>query len=322
MSLIDKNLTAQTNQESRISIIKKVEALTGRRLICYVTALNRENASLTSEDKTGFSDLLEGVDGDGIDVLVNSPGGFAEVTESIVGMLRSKYKSVRFVIPNSAKSAATLLALSGDAILMDARSELGPIDPQVSYMTRQGPKREAAEAIIEGFNAAKEAVKKEGAATVPAYIPLLENYSVGLLQACANAKKLSETLALGWLSNYMFAGDDSDRAAKVTEYFASHKETLSHGRAIRIDTCERLEMNVINLDKEEHRPLRDLIWSLWCHYELHLERAPMVTKLYENSSGCTVQKQSAQFQIIMPNPGVLPGLPGGPPVGPKRPSGK
>jgi ClpP class serine protease len=66
-----------------------------------------------------------------LDFLINSPGGFAEVTESIAGMIRSKYKHVRFAIPNMAKSAATLLVLSGDELLMDHRSELGPVDPQV-----------------------------------------------------------------------------------------------------------------------------------------------------------------------------------------------
>ncbi|MQY59252.1 MAG: hypothetical protein GH144_06555 [Clostridia bacterium] len=38
---------------------------------------------------------------------------------------------MRFLIPHTAYNAATMLALSGDEILMDDRSTLGPIDPQI-----------------------------------------------------------------------------------------------------------------------------------------------------------------------------------------------
>jgi hypothetical protein len=325
MSLIDDaTLQDPTKaQAKRIDLIRQIEAVTKRRLLVYIA---KGDASLTPDDKTGFSDLIEGVDVDEVDILINSPGGFAEVTEAIVGMLRAKYKSVRFTVPNSAKSAATLLALSGDTILMDSRSELGPIDPQVSYMTRHGRKQEAAEAITEGFNSAKKSLMSEGPTATPAYLPLLEQYTIGLLQACHNAKKLSETLATEWLTKYMFAGKAGATEPKaIADYFGSHKETLSHGRAIMKEKCQALGMDILDLDKPENTKLRDMIWKLWCHYELHLERAIAVTKVYENSSGCMIQKLSAIIQIA-PAPSApprqsfpprapgspMPGLPGAP----------
>ena len=39
---------------------------------------------------------------------------------------------MKFIIPRYAKSAATLLALSGDKLILDKPSELGPLDPQWS----------------------------------------------------------------------------------------------------------------------------------------------------------------------------------------------
>ena len=64
-------------------------------------------------------------------VLLDTLGGYIEVVSRIVDTLRYHYDVVAFIIPNSAYSAGTVLAMSGDSIHMDYYSRLGPIDPQV-----------------------------------------------------------------------------------------------------------------------------------------------------------------------------------------------
>src|SRR5262245_3540696 len=64
-------------------------------------------------------------------MVVTTPGGSIETTERIVNLVRHHYPEVVYVIPNLALSAGTVLAMSGDAILMDYFACLGPIDPQV-----------------------------------------------------------------------------------------------------------------------------------------------------------------------------------------------
>jgi len=141
--------------DKRLELIKKVEAITKRPLLVYVADVNKAESILKPEDKTGFSDLIEGIREKQVDLFINSPGGFAEVTEAIVSMIRAKFTNIRFMIPNMAKSAGTLLVLSGNELLMDHRSELGPVDPQIEYQSVEGKKREAAEDIIDGFEEAK-----------------------------------------------------------------------------------------------------------------------------------------------------------------------
>ena len=194
-----------TFQKRTLEVIKEIEAITKRRLLIYVANFNHPSSPITFEDKTGFSDLIEDITEQEVDILVNSPGGFAEVTESLVTMLRSKFNHIRFAIPNMAKSAATLLCLSGNQLLMDHRSELGPTDPQISYPTTDGIKREAAEDVIEGVNEVKRILKEEGPEVIAAYVPLLSKYTMGLLRGCENAKNLSEALSKDWLKRYMFA---------------------------------------------------------------------------------------------------------------------
>ena len=65
-------------------------------------------------------------------VILETDGGFAETARRISDILRNHYKVVDFLVPSRAMSAGTILVMSGDAILMDYYSVLGPIDPQVS----------------------------------------------------------------------------------------------------------------------------------------------------------------------------------------------
>ncbi len=104
-------------------------------------------------DKTAFSDLIENVPGQSLDVLLHTPGGVAEAAERIVALLRSKFSSVRFIIPHSAHSAGTLICFSGDEILMDHRSALGPVDPQILFRDPNTGEAQAfpSQAITLGF---------------------------------------------------------------------------------------------------------------------------------------------------------------------------
>jgi len=296
-TVIKSTKSPKESFDKRQGVIKEIEKLTSRRLLVYVADINKPESALKPEDKTGFSDLLEGVQEKEVDLLVNSPGGFAEVTEAIVALLRPRFDNVRFIIPNMAKSAATLLVLSGDVLLMDERSELGPIDPQVEYPTTEGRKREAAEDILDGFQEAKEVLAQEGPAATPAYVPLLSKYTIGLLRGCKNAMKLSRELAEIWLQTYMFADEENSTKPKdIAEFFASHANTLSHNRAIGINKCKELDIKVVDMREDENLELAKKLWELWCIYELHFERTP-VHKIYENSSGCSLQKQASSIQI-------------------------
>ncbi len=61
-------------------------------------------------------------------VVLDSPGGDIYTAVKMVDTIRSKFPSVKFAIPLYAKSAATLMSLSADEIIMSPQSELGPLD--------------------------------------------------------------------------------------------------------------------------------------------------------------------------------------------------
>jgi len=75
---------------------------------------------------------LEGTPVDKLDLFLASNGGNGVVPWRIVSLLREFCKEFRVLIPYRAYSAATLIALGADEIVMHPFGELGPIDPSVS----------------------------------------------------------------------------------------------------------------------------------------------------------------------------------------------
>ena len=64
-----------------------------------------------------------------INLLIHSTGGDGTITEKIVDICRAHLtganRKLRVIVPNIAKSAATILALGTDEIIMGYTSELG-----------------------------------------------------------------------------------------------------------------------------------------------------------------------------------------------------
>jgi Serine dehydrogenase proteinase len=66
-----------------------------------------------------------------IDLWLESPGGDAHTAYKLALILRATASKIRIIVPDYAKSAATLLALAGDEIYMAPGAELGPLDGQM-----------------------------------------------------------------------------------------------------------------------------------------------------------------------------------------------
>jgi hypothetical protein len=173
------------------------------------TSTNPILGLLNPADKDSFVDATRNLPGPELDILIESPGGLAEAVESIVAILRAKYDHIRFLVPGMAKSAATMLALSGDQIVGGVTSELGPIDPQMP--TGRGGYAPA-QAILDQFEEASRALKADPQA-MSAWLPILQQYGPALLQECRNRQLLSEQLVSTWLETYM--GREEDRTRNV-----------------------------------------------------------------------------------------------------------
>lgn len=76
-----------------------------------------------------------------LDILINSGGGSINAAYQIVQLLRMHTKRMTACVPFLAKSAATLICIGADEILLDELSQLGPLDTQI-YEEKKGGKGE------------------------------------------------------------------------------------------------------------------------------------------------------------------------------------
>lgn len=305
-----------------------VQAITGRPLIIYAADFSPQNpvkAQLTGQglnislsDKDGFDEVTRNIEGPNLDVLLHSPGGSAEATESIVELLRARFENIRFIVPSVAKSAATIMAMAGNQLVMDERSELGPTDPQMVMAFRdRGTIAAPAQAIKDQFKTAQDEINAD-ASKLPSWVPILGMYGPSLLAQCDNHLALSERLVAEWLERYMFAGDSDahDKAQVVAAYLANHNNFLSHARRVGIDKLQELNVNV--LDMRTDPALRDAVGDLYTALMLTFATT-MCYKVFENGQGnaliLNVQQVEIMQQVNVPQ-GPMPMPPGPPQLGP------
>jgi ClpP class serine protease len=131
--------------------------------------------------------------------VLETNGGFAEVTRRISDALRHHYTTIDYLIPSHAMSAGTILAMSGDSIWMNYYSVLGPIDPQVS-----GPGGR----LIPALGALiryQELLDKANAGTAGAGdLEILLSFNQAELYSFDQARALSISLLEEWLAKYKF----------------------------------------------------------------------------------------------------------------------
>jgi hypothetical protein len=274
---ISAEIQAQNNKPEAYDIVRRqkldaVQQITGRPLLIYAAdfitphpakaqfASNLMSISLA--DKDSFDEVTRNLPhGKGIDIILHSPGGSAEATESIVELLRNRFSNIRFIIPNVAKSAATMMAMSGEQLLLDDLSELGPIDPQMIFVQDGRVIVSPVQAIKDQFKNAQDEINQDPK-NLPVWVPILNWFGPSLLVQCDNHLKLAKELVTKWLQCYMFAGDPdaTTKAQRIANYLADHNAFHSHERRVGIADLQGLEVNILDMRtvKDLHEAIRDL----------------------------------------------------------------
>ena len=264
----------------RRDLIRKIEGQTRRSIIVYFADVRDPAGTIDHDDIAPFGDLLEKTEPN-LDLLIHSPGGDIDAAEKIVYMCRSKAKTFRVIVPEYAKSAATLIALAADSILMGYASELGPIDPQITITTPEGRGvQRPARSFLDGLEDIKKKVAEEGGLS-PVYYPPLSQLDPALLDYCNKAIKRSREFAEKWLKKHMLA-DNPDKAAAVANRLLDVDRYLSHGIVINHEEATEMGLRVDYLPPDNE--LWRALWVLHCVYQADLRASRGETaKFFESN---------------------------------------
>ena len=116
-------------------IIEKIEKIRDSRVITYITSdrPGPVNAKIAGDIIPIISQQLRKIGKTkNIDLFLYSSGGDTLVPWRVVSMIREHCDKFSVLIPYKAHSAATMIALGADEIIMSDLSELSPIDPSTA----------------------------------------------------------------------------------------------------------------------------------------------------------------------------------------------
>jgi hypothetical protein len=307
----------------RRKYLKALSEHTERPVIVYASGWlegrpvqDPSSIEVSTRDKMGFMEAVHGLPRGPLDLILHSPGGDPNAAEAIMGYLRDVgFGPIRAIVPIAAMSAATMMALSCDEIVMGYHSQLGPIDPQWTLMTPDGPRSAPAQAILDQFLRAQDECKINQQALV-AWIPILRYYGPGLLSQCVASQRAAEDVVSSAIHRYMFS-DEAEPArtvhsAEVAAWFNNHTLHRSHGKPFAYNEVLSQGLKVKLL--EDDGDLQDAVLSAWHGVQLSLSQVA-VQKLIENQDGAAWVLSGAPMLVAL-QPPAAPSQPARPPVPP------
>lgn len=271
----------EEENDPKNTIIKYAEKLhekTGRNVIIYYSGwLTTENkiSAINSFDKNGFMGVIKDLDkSKGLDLILHTPGGLVDATESIIDYLHSIFgEDIRAIIPQMAMSGGTMIACSCKEILMAKHSSLGPVDPQLMGMSAQ--------TVIKEFELAKKEISESPELT-PYWTILLEKYPPNFFFECNNAVDWSKEILEKSLKYAMFKYNNQDSINKILHELVSRDKTKDHAQNLSAERCREIGLKIKYIEEDDI--LQDLILSIH-HACISYFNHMNAEKIYTNQNG-------------------------------------
>lgn len=283
-------------------------------LFVYASAIGKAIplVSLDQSDYYMFHDLLGNKqDIHEIDVYIETPGGSGEAAEEIVKFLRNNFDTVSFVVSGEAKSAGTIIVLSGDEILMTETGSLGPIDAQMQI----GRSTISAYDYTEWVDTKRKQAGKQGRLN-PFDATMVAQITPGELKGVNNALKFAEDLVIEWLVKYKFKKWNftetrkvpvtdrmkKKRAKEISTELINHSKWRLHGRSIKIDDLEKIGLRIKRI--QDDPILSDIVYKIQTVTRLMFDSTNIFKIFATDKEKIFKQATPAQPRRILPQAGV------------------
>lgn len=275
-----------STRSKRVELIKSIQEKRDSLVICYITSDRHGLAANIAGDVVNIinNHLLESkIEKDtNIDLFLYSRGGHSDVPWNLVSKIREYIPDGRFgvIVPYRCHSAATVIALGADEIIMTAQAELGPIDativngPHNPFDEISKAKRPISVEDVNGyFNLLKRVWQKEAG----------EHLSEeSILETYKNLTKQVNPLALGSVdrlleqtklvaSKLIKSRKERIEDATVEEIVSKlSAEIFSHNHAISRSEAQN-DIGISWIKKTKDLDIKDKVWSLYKEYENYFQ---------------------------------------------------
>ncbi len=263
------------NTEIRRTQLRRIEESRGSRAIAYVTGDRQGAETKIGMDVFPYFYMVLSKIGKAkkIDVLLYSTGGVTMAAWGLANLIREFSDQFSVLVPFKAQSAATLLCLGADEVVMGRLGQLSPVDPSVTSpfnpMAPQNPMQPVPQLLpvsVEDVTsylslAREEAELKSEDSILEVFKKLSDTVQPMALGSVYRAKQQIKLLSEQLLAFHMDKEKEKSRIANIIKWLT--RELFSHDYLIgRREAKETLKLKVtIPPDA-----LEGLIWEAFSAY--------------------------------------------------------
>jgi len=304
----------------KIKLIQQIEKLRESKILSYVTSDRKGpvNAKIAMDVISIFSRQLRSLGKvSQIDLFLYSTGGDTMVPWRLVSMIREYCDKFSVLIPYKAHSAATMIALGADEIVMTDLSELSPIDPSTANIFNpQDPKNPQAripisvEDVMAYFDLAKNKIgikdEKELTEIFKKFIesnPQIHPLALGNVNRVHNLIRILAKRLLKSHKNPMSEEEINKIVDCLTEKLYSHQYLIDRKEAkeeLGIETITYADKNLSELMTqlfEEYKKEMELdkIWNP----EIEIGETQAYNKKSYKIAFIESTRQTNYFELVM-----------------------
>jgi hypothetical protein len=234
-------------------IIQQIETRLGQRLITY---WNSPSGSICSNDVAGLYGILRSMGKmERLSFFIKSDGGYGQASLRMVNLLRQFVGQLTVLVPLECASAATMLALGADKILMGPLAHLSAVDTSLTHdlspidrdNNRVSVSQDELQRVVRLWQ--KEAVED---ASNP-YESLFTHVHPLVIGSADRSSALSTKLCLEILSYHL---KDLKRAEQISDILNSGYP--AHSYPIMLQEAQRIGLNAEPLDEDINQLLFEL----------------------------------------------------------------
>lgn len=278
-------------REQRLALVAEIERLRGTKVITYVLGDRAPAGAQIGDDAVRpIHDHLRALGHvNKLDLFIYSRGGAIDVPWRLNTALRRTAERWSALVPFRANSAATLLCLRADEIVLGRQGELGPIDP-IMNMTR--PSTPGAAPVqdtvsVEDVMAYTRFVRERCGLSDQASLTAAMSKLADRLDPVALGNAFRTHSHIRYVARHMLLSRRERAAEQAIDTIVDTlaERVYAHGHAVGLEEAKEIGLHAISGSDE----LDDAMWALLGEYERDM-------KLLEPIDPAEVLEASDQYR--------------------------